>query len=129
MKRYILSPEAKTDIVNIRKYTTQKWGKAQADKYSLELRERMRWLADNPMLGRTRDEVKEGYRSFKEGSHIIFYRIAEGTIEIIGIPHQNMDIEQNLGEGTLLFTNPVDEGFEGDRKRDRLEWRKGFKSS
>lgn len=114
MKRYILSPAAKTDITNILKYTIQKWGKAQADKYILELRERMRWLADNPMLGRTRDEVKEGYRSFKEGSHIIFYRIAEDTIEIIGIPHQNMDIEQNLGEGILLFTNPVDEGFEGD---------------
>jgi toxin ParE1/3/4 len=114
MKRYILSPEAKTDIVNIRKYTIQKWGKAQADKYTLELRERMRWLADNPILGRARDEIKEGYRSFKEGSHVIFYRVAEGTIEIIGIPHQNMDIEQNLGEGILLFRNPLDDGFEGD---------------
>ena len=30
MKRYILSPEAKTDIANIRKYTIQKWGKAQS---------------------------------------------------------------------------------------------------
>ncbi|ABB76072.1 toxin ParE1/3/4 [Nitrosospira multiformis ATCC 25196] len=114
MKRYILSPAAKTDITNIRKYTIQKWGKSQADKYTLELRERMRWLADNPMLGRARDEVKEGYRSFKEGSHIIFYRVVESTIEIIGIPHQNMDIEQNLEEEILLFTNIADGGFEGD---------------
>ncbi len=41
MNRYILSPEAKTDIASIRKYTTQHWGKTQTDKYTLQLRERM----------------------------------------------------------------------------------------
>ncbi|WP_072292961.1 type II toxin-antitoxin system RelE/ParE family toxin [Nitrosovibrio sp. Nv17] len=112
MKRYILSPAAKTDLIDICEYTTRQWGKAQTEKYTLQLRERMRWLADNPMLGRTRDEVKEGYRSFRAGSHIIFYRVAESAIEIIGIPHQNMDIEQNLGEEILLLTNPVDDRIE-----------------
>ncbi len=105
MKRYILSPEAKTDIASIRKYTTQQWGNAQTDKYTLQLRERLRWLADNPMLGMSRDEIKEGYRSFKEGSHIIFYRVAGSAIEIIGIPHQNMDIEQNLSDKNVLSPN------------------------
>jgi plasmid stabilization system protein ParE len=37
MKRYILSPEAKTDIINIRKYTTRQWGKAKTEKYTLQL--------------------------------------------------------------------------------------------
>jgi len=63
MKRYLLSPEAKTDINNIRRYTTQRWGKTQTDLYTLQLRERMQWLADNPMPGQARDEIKEGYRS------------------------------------------------------------------
>jgi toxin ParE1/3/4 len=114
MKRYILSPEAKMDIANIRKYTTRQWGKAQTDKYTLQLRERMRWLADNPMLGRARDEVKEGYRSFNEGSHIIFYRVAGSAIEIIGIPHQNMDIELNLSGVNLLSPNVADYELEDD---------------
>ena len=113
MKRYILSPEAKTDIVNIRKYTTRQWGKVQTEKYTSRLRDRMRWLADNPMLGRSRDKIKEGYRSFNESSHIIFYRVAGSTIEIIGIPHQDMDIEQNLSDGSFLYKNPVDDGLEG----------------
>lgn len=112
MKRYILSPEAKTDIANIRKYTATQWGKARTEKYSLRLRERMRWLADNPMLGQARDEIKEGYRSFNEGSHIIFYRVTVSAIEIIGIPHQSMDIEQNLGNKNFLFTNSTDDGLE-----------------
>ncbi len=98
MKRYILSPEAKTDILNIRKYTTQKWGKEQTQKYTLQLRERMQWLADKPQIGVARDNIKAGYRSWKEGEHLIFYRIADNsTIEIIGIPYQSMDIEQHLG--------------------------------
>ncbi|MBV6389895.1 MAG: Toxin ParE1 [Nitrosomonas europaea] len=108
MKHYLLSPEAKTDITNIRQYTTQQWGKTQADKYILRLRERMRWLADNPMLGRARDEIKEGYRSFSEGDHVIFYRMAGSAIEVIGIPHQNMDIEQNLSSGNLLLPDIAD---------------------
>ncbi len=96
MNRYILSPEAKTDIASIRQYTTQHWGKTQTDKYTLQLRERMQWLADNPRLGRERDEIKKGYRSFNERNHVIFYRTAGSTIEIISILHQSMDIEQNL---------------------------------
>ncbi|KXK43525.1 type II toxin-antitoxin system RelE/ParE family toxin [Nitrosomonas europaea] len=93
MKHYLLSPEAKTDITNIRQYTTQQWGKTQAD---------------NPILGRARDEIKEGYRSFSEGNHVIFYRMAGSAIEVIGIPHQNMDIEQNLSSGNLLLPDIAD---------------------
>ena len=96
MKRYILSPAAQADIASIRKYTTQRWGRAQTEKYSVRLRERLRWLADNPLLGKARDEVKESYRSFHEGSHVIFYRMAGDDIEIIGILHQSMDVEQHL---------------------------------
>lgn len=113
MRRYILSPEAKTDIIHIRKYTRRQWGKAQMEEYSVQLQERMRWLADNPVLGQSRDEIKEGYRSFNEGSHIIFYRVAGSAIEIIGIPHQSMDIEQNLSNENFLFKNSADDGLEG----------------
>ena len=33
-----------------------------------------------------------GYRSYLEGSHIIFYVVDEEYVDIIGIPHQSMDI-------------------------------------
>jgi toxin ParE1/3/4 len=80
----------------------------QTDKYILQLRKRVQWLTDNPMLGRTRDEIKEGYRSFREGSHVIFYRTTGDAIEIIGILYQNMDIEQNLNSGNPLPSNIAD---------------------
>ncbi len=80
----------------------------QTDKYILQLRKRVQWLTDNPMLGRTRDEIKEGYRSFREGSHVIFYRTTGDAIEIIGVLHQNMNIEQNLNSGNPLPSNIAD---------------------
>ena len=75
----------------------------------MRLRKRLRGLADNPLLGKARDEVKESYRSFHEGSHVIFYRMAGDDIEIIGILHQSMDVEQHLSIENPLAKNTRDE--------------------
>lgn len=92
MSKYTLSPRAKQDIADIQKYTNEKWGNEQAKQYITLLRNKIRMLAKNPDLGKNRDDVKEGYRSFPEGQHIIFYRQVKDKIEILGIPHQSMDV-------------------------------------
>jgi len=56
----------------------------------------MKWLAENPHFGTERDEVKEGYLSYFQGSHTIFYRETEEGIEIVDIPHQKEDVIQHL---------------------------------
>lgn len=59
----------------------------------------MPWLADNPNLGLRPDE----------GKHVIFYRAAGSNIEIIGIPHQRMDIERQLGgDAQPTLQNPIE---------------------
>jgi len=63
-----------------------------------QLKQRLEWLAENPALGKSRDDVKEGYISFPEGRHVIFYRMAEGCIEVIGIVHQSEDIDTHLSD-------------------------------
>jgi len=55
-------------------------------------------LAANPRLGRERDDVKAGYRSFPQGRHVVFYVIAPAGIEVIGIVHQSADVVAHLGE-------------------------------
>ena len=62
------------------------------ESYLHGLRDRFNWLAENPEAGRVRNEVREGYRSFREGQHIVFHVIQSDAIAIIGIPHQAMDI-------------------------------------
>ncbi len=96
MAHYLLSESAQQDIISIRNYTMDTWGKAQARKYLTLLEQRLEWLADNPALGTKRNEVKEGYISFPEGRHIIFYRIAESGIEVMGVIHQSEDIDTHF---------------------------------
>ena len=74
----------------------QTWGQEQTSKYLTQLKQRLEWLADNPALGKKRAEIKEGYISFPEGRHVIFYRRAEGGIEVMGIIHQSEDIDNHF---------------------------------
>ncbi len=90
---YRITPRAQQDLKNIGRYTLKKWGRNQRDKYLLALEKRFKWLAENPASGRHRPEVKTGYYSYLQGSHVIFYLKKEGCIDIIGIPHQRMDID------------------------------------
>ncbi len=89
---YSLRQQAQDDLESIWLYSYQEWGAEQADQYIRALLARFTWLSENPQLGKQRTEIKPGYYCFPEGSHLIFYKIAQDGIDIIGIPHQSMDI-------------------------------------
>jgi toxin ParE1/3/4 len=92
MPNFRITPRARADLKNIGRYTFEKWGKKQRDVYLRNLDKRFQWLADNPQLGRHRPDIEEGYYCFPQGSHLVFYIMRDSGIDIIGIPHQNMDI-------------------------------------
>lgn len=92
MTRYRLTPRAEADLVAIAVYTSETWGAAQEERYIRQIFARLDWLADNPQLGREREDVAPGYRSFPEGRHVIFYLTRGDFIDIIGIPHSARDI-------------------------------------
>ncbi|MGZ8175904.1 MULTISPECIES: type II toxin-antitoxin system RelE/ParE family toxin [Methylobacter] len=87
---------AENDLEQIWLYSFHEWGLEQADRYIRLMIGRFSWLAENPLLGKRRDDIKPGYYSFPEGRHVIFYTITENGIDIIGIPHQRMDIISHL---------------------------------
>lgn len=94
--RVRVTPRALEDLRNINRYTLQKWGRAQRDLYLRAIDRRFLWLADRPMHGRHRPDIAEGYHCFRHAAHLIFYLIREGGIDIIGIPHQAMDLPAHL---------------------------------
>ncbi|QGG80583.1 type II toxin-antitoxin system RelE/ParE family toxin [Litorivicinus lipolyticus] len=91
VRRVRVTPRAQDDLKNIGRYTERTWGKAQRNLYLKSLETRFKWLADNPLLGRHRTDICEGYYSFPEGQHVVFYLIGSETLDIIGIPHKDMD--------------------------------------
>jgi len=92
-KDYRLTPAAKVDLLTIGRFTYKTFGIEKRNIYLKKLDESFSLLATNHHLGLKRDEIREGYRSFPVASHIIFYRVGQDGIEILGIPHKNMDIE------------------------------------
>ena len=94
---YTIRKLAENDLEQIWLYTFHEWGIEQADKYIRTLLSRFLWLSKNPQLGKQRNDIKPGYYSFPEGRHLIFYTITKSGIDIIGVPHQGMDIIGHIG--------------------------------
>lgn len=96
MGKYVLSPQAQQSLKGIRAYTLENFGDKQTRRYLQQLRNRMNALADQPHLGKQRDDIKAGYHSYHEGSHMIYYRIRDTHIDIIDVLHQRMDPARHL---------------------------------
>jgi toxin ParE1/3/4 len=98
MAGYRLRESAKTDLGAIWRHTVKYWGTKQADRYYRDLLVLFQELSVHPELGRQRDEVLPGIRSFPQGRHIVFYITTDSGVEIIGIPHQSEDVERKYKE-------------------------------
>ncbi len=98
-KPYRITPRAQQDLKAIGRYTLKTWGRKQRDSYLRALKERFEWLAESPELGQPRLDIKEGYYSYFHNSHVVFYLIREGGIDIIGVPDQRMDIRNYFSGG------------------------------
>jgi toxin ParE1/3/4 len=85
------------DIEDMWDYTATTWSQSQAEIYIRLIQRTFELLADDPRLGRACDEIRTGYRKFRAGSHIVFYRvIATSGIEVVRVLHESMDFEQHL---------------------------------
>ena len=86
--KYSLRALAQDDLEEIWHYTYEEWGVEQADIYLNSLFSRFKWLAENPLIGKKRDDIKLGYYCFPEGMHLVFYILTE-IEEIGGRPRLN----------------------------------------
>jgi toxin ParE1/3/4 len=98
MPAFRLTAKARADLIDIGRYTQQTWGRDQRNCYLSRLDEAFHGLAREPDRGRPCDEIRQGYRKYYQGRHVIFYRQAGEDIEIIRILHERMDIEARLSE-------------------------------
>ncbi len=64
--------------------------------YAEPFNPRLKLHADQPHLGRARDDIRKGYRVHHVRRHLIFYRQKSTGIEITRILHDRMDLETHL---------------------------------
>lgn len=91
MIRFRLTPAAQRDLSAIWDFTEERWDARQAETYVTEIRAAIERIADDPDRGRTCDDIREGYRRYSIGSHLIFYVQSAGSVDVVRILHQRMD--------------------------------------
>jgi toxin ParE1/3/4 len=96
MSRAIFTPRARADLDDIWEYTARRWGLDQAERYLRRIAEAAESIAEAPGRGRTCDHVREGYRKYPVGSHVLFYREMSDGVDVVRILHQQMDFDRDL---------------------------------
>ena len=97
MNRYRLSDLAKEELINIWMYIAQD-NPTAADQQLDTLHKKFQLLADNPGIGRRRQEFSsDNLHSFPHDSYVIFYEPREKkSIEISRVLHETRNIETLL---------------------------------
>ena len=97
MNNFELSGKAKSDLIKIALYTQLTWGMAQRNDYLKVLDTTFQLLADEPELGISCDNIREGYNKYPQASHVLYYKkIKINQILIIRILHKSMDVNSAL---------------------------------
>jgi toxin ParE1/3/4 len=91
-----LTARARADLRDIEAYTLARWDERQWESYEAALAQALTAIADNPEIGRARDEIRPGYRSYVVGQHLIFYRLTPRAVVVIGILPARKDLRRAL---------------------------------
>lgn len=69
----------------------------QAESYIRTLRRDMERLRDYPELGPAHPSRLAAFRKLASGHHIVFYLVAEASVDVVRVLHERMDAERQLG--------------------------------
>lgn len=96
MRLVRFTPAARRDLSQIWDYSEEQWGRRQAESYVEDVRAAIERLAADPDRGRPCDDIRDRYRRYPTGRHVIFYVVDEVGIDVIRILHQRMDVGRHL---------------------------------
>jgi toxin ParE1/3/4 len=95
VKRIIFRTAASTDMRKVARETREAWGDAQAYKYSRQLRDDIKSLAEFPLRFPV-FESRPGLRRMNSGRHAVFYLVCDDRIEIVRVIHLASDFDRWL---------------------------------
>ncbi len=96
MNHFRLSQQAEKDLEDIWVYLTQQ-DELLADKQIAQILNRLPMLSQYPNMGKQREDILVGLRSFPIKPYVIFYNKISDGIEVIRILHQSRDVDAEFG--------------------------------
>lgn len=98
MARHRLAAKAKAELDEIWLYVARNSGSIEvADRLLESISDRFLLLARNPRIGRTRDDLRPGLRSFPAGEYIIIYSIDNDAVRVLHVARGSRNLEALLG--------------------------------
>lgn len=97
MARVSRRPLAAVDILDIWDYIAED-SLDEADRWVDRLDEKIDLLATQRLMGRARDELLAGLRSFPFGRYVIFYMAVEDGVDVVRVLHSGRDVDLAFGE-------------------------------
>ena len=106
--RVSLGTEARRDFIEIVRYSRVRFGHAQAGAYKSLIAGSVLDLQSGPQIAGSipRDDIGPGFRTLhvsrrgRRGRHLLLYRATgPGTIEVVRILHDRMNIPRHLPPG------------------------------
>jgi toxin ParE1/3/4 len=97
MIRFRISKAAQEDIDSILVYIAQD-NLAASERMLVRIVETLKLLGAMPGMGRTRDDIRPGLRSFVLGPYVLYYREIEVGIELARVIHGARDPDWNEAE-------------------------------
>lgn len=89
--RWLLSPHAARELEEIWLYIATQGGVDRADRTLDRLRQRFQALAEQPLLGRARDDLRSGWRSTVVEPYVVYYRPTPAGVRILRVWHGRRD--------------------------------------
>jgi toxin ParE1/3/4 len=91
-----LSPAARADLVEIRKFSIEQFGAPVADAYFLGFGEAFALLRSHPLAGQAQPTLGRDIRCFTHRKHRIFYRVEAELVLIVRIIHHARNARREL---------------------------------
>ena len=95
-KTYRLYPKAINDLESIYLYSSSEFGIQRTEDYFLVIETSFQRLANDPLISRKCDYIRQDLRAFNVGSHIIFFKMTDYGVAVIRVLHQSMDFIRHL---------------------------------
>ena len=94
MTQLVLLPDAIGDLADIRAYTIDQWGFAQAEAYLGEMGAAFRKITHGQAVSPAVEH--RDLRKLRFRSHVIYFLEDDNSVQIVRVLHGSMDSERHL---------------------------------
>ncbi|WP_409524317.1 type II toxin-antitoxin system RelE/ParE family toxin [Nitrincola sp. MINF-07-Sa-05] len=93
---YRITADAKSDLIDIRRFTVQQWGLEKSRQYLSGVRTTLQLLAETPSMGQRRPELGADVSSFPHVSHVIYFLVHNDQVIVFAVLHKRMVPSEHL---------------------------------